>query len=178
MSSPCFLFFCDSLIAPTGQLAPPAVYLHEPTPNTHITVVDGINLLFLSWFSSFTSLVRSDRQRSLAHVSQQLSPIFFLLFGTFTNRTSVFEWLKAITLTDSWSQQCFWNLNYLSTFDNTHSLFPEIRVVSAWGLRSLQVVTCGPAVGGKLCLLCPCPTCKSHQQYFLSAPDGQIDFPA
>lgn len=41
------LFFCNGLMAPR-ELAPPAVYLDEPTPNIHTTVVDGnINACFL-----------------------------------------------------------------------------------------------------------------------------------
>ncbi len=45
MTSPCcVLFFCGGLMAPTGELAPPAAYLHEPSPNTHTTVVDLVKI--------------------------------------------------------------------------------------------------------------------------------------
>ncbi len=33
--------FCNGLMAATGELAPPTVYLHEPVPNIHIKGVDG-----------------------------------------------------------------------------------------------------------------------------------------
>lgn len=79
----------------------------------------------------------------------------------------------------------------IRTFDNTqthsHTLFPEIRDVTAWGLRSHSGnmwPSCGgllKPLGGKLGLLCLCS--KSHLQITLAvfsfpAPDGQIEFAA
>ncbi len=45
-SSRCVLFLCGGLMAVTGESAPPAVYLDEPTTNFHIPTVDGKAICF------------------------------------------------------------------------------------------------------------------------------------
>lgn len=40
-------------MAPTGDSAPPAVYLHQPTPNVHVTAVGGNARRFAFTFADF-----------------------------------------------------------------------------------------------------------------------------
>ncbi len=52
----CAFFFCNSLMALTGELAPTTAHLDEPAPNIHITVVDGNRHSFAFPFADFLEI--------------------------------------------------------------------------------------------------------------------------